>query len=449
MHYKNILSFLILFSFIIIPVNKFFLKDIPTFRVVLDPGHGGVSKLPKSKHGDRFDSISKKYLDHFKAGASYRGIEEHVIVYSIADKVQKLLYHCSEEGNFSIFREILKKYTDDKIKRIVIITKKSRGKSLTDKEKNTLEDPNAKYRFFDYPDASGQMRRGRLTRINKIKPHLVLSLHLAEVPPNDIKGINPVLAAPYKMLYKGLRYLRGEKKIIKSINKVMLDNWFSQEKDRTPFQWFLSDTSFYFTNYPLNRYNKIEYKKFKGYRYNMIDWAYRDEQGWEEKAKNHEPNSKYSRNYRDIVPEGKFWDREKSKYEEYKRSGGEEGFGGDNAYASYEIIRYILYSLKLHKLYHKSLLPGKPYVGIWIVPLHVNAINPFLELGYLRRKVDRFILTKKQKEIAEGIAVGIYSLLAGMKIKDTKFQYKPKGKKIDLKKYKISNEKSYFDLVDD
>jgi hypothetical protein len=49
------------------------------------------------------------------------------------------------------------------------------------------------------------------------------------------------------------------------------------------------------------------------------------------------------------------------------------------------------------------------------MPLNVNAINHFIELGYLNRRIDRHTLLNRQDEIAEGVAVGIYSLLAGMK----------------------------------
>ena len=52
-------------------------------------------------------------------------------------------------------------------------------------------------------------------------------------------------------------------------------------------------------------------------------------------------------------------------------------------------------------------------------------------------------LSKKREEIAEGIAVGIYSLFAGLKLQDD-FIYLPKGKKINFDKYKISGSNTYF-----
>lgn len=226
-----------------------------------------------------------------------------------------------------------------------------------------------------------------------------------------------------------------------------MNDWFKENTKRTSFEWFLNDAALYFSGYPLDKKRKVNLNEFKGYRYNMITWAYQDSSGWEKKAKHHYPNSQYSSDLKSIAVKGKFWQREKSKYEKYRREGGIEGFGGDNAYASYEIIRYMLAALKKTGSYNNHYQPGKSYVSTWILPLHVNAVSAFIELGYLNRWRDRKILVRKQNELAEGIAVGIYSLMAGIEPNDTKFKYRPKGKKIDLKKYQISTDESYFTTV--
>ena len=103
----------------------------------------------------------------------------------------------------------------------------------------------------------------------------------------------------------------------------------------------------------------VNFEKFKGYRYNMITWAYSDGLFWEDVAKYHMPGTKYSKSYLDFEPIGKFWEREKNKNEAYRRNGGQEGFGGDNAYASYEIVRYILYSLNLKSKRFRRKKEGK------------------------------------------------------------------------------------------
>jgi hypothetical protein len=266
-------------------------------------------------------------------------------------------------------------------------------------------------------------------------------------PPREKMGLNPVIVPSHDILQKGLRYLKGEKNIRKKLNRKLTYNWFNQDPKRGSFSWFLSDVSYYFTGYPLDRRNRTDYKDFTGYRYNMVTWAYRDSEGWQKDAVRHEPGTSYSKDYGSFVPEGKFWERERSRFEKYRREGGMEGFGGDNTYASYEIIRFILYALKMNGLEDRRYFPGKPYIGVWILPLHMNAISPFIELGYLRKRFDRYVLTKKQDIIAEGIAVGVYSLFSGLKLKNNGTRHTPKGKRIDLDKYRITTDMDYFKAV--
>jgi hypothetical protein len=426
--------------------NRF---EFPTFRVVLDPGHGGVGKNPMSVHGDRYDTVLQRYLDFFKEGAARGDLHERVVVYNIARKTEKILKLLAPGGNYKKFYRLLEKYTDGNPQRLTIITHLSRNRSITEDEASNVEDPNASFRLFDYPDSDGDIRPGRISRINALKPHLVVSLHLAEAGPRDFEGMNPVIIPPYSFLHEGLQYLQGKQNGKKFYSKSPYEEWFVEETRRTDFDWFLNDTSLYFTGYPLRKNHDIDRTSFKGYRYNMVRWSYADSPGWEYAARHHIPSTRYAPTFKDFIPEGRFWDRERSRYERYRRDAGEEGFGGDNAYASYEIIRYICYSLYLHGDDHHTQKPGKSYISVWIMPLHVNAINAFIELGYLNRSRDRFILTKKQDEIAEGIAVGIFSLLSGLELKDKKFKSAPRGKGIDFNKYRISGDETYFDTVTD
>ena len=439
-----------LFMLIFISFPESVLKnDFPTFRVVLDPGHGGRYMTPVKKHGDRYDTISQTYLDGYNDGAAGWGLSEERLMYSIARKTESLLLLCSDSGDFNRFARILKKYSSDPPERIRIITGMSRERSLSRKERHALDDPNAAYRLFDYPGTDGKMQKGRISRINDFRPHLVVSLHCAGSAPVEYRGMNPVLAAPYDFMHKGFCYLKGERKDRTFFHKSGYRHWFCESVRRSEFRWFLNDTSLYFTGFPLRKDLSVKEDCFTGYRYNMVRWKYRDTGSWEGIARFHPPRSKYSSDYSKFVPYGGFWRREKSIYESYRRDNGEEGFGGDNAYASYEIIRYILYSLFIEGYSHPGLVPGKPYVSVWIMPIHVNAINAFLELGYFSRSKDRYILKKKQDRIAEGIAVGIYSLFAGMRPKTESFRYRPRGKRIDLMKYNITTDKSYFDAVSD
>lgn len=420
-------------------------NEFPLYRVVLDPGHGGLRLYPRSVHGDRYDSLSGAYLDDFRAGAELDELKEHEIVYAIAKKTEAILAHTAPGGDFRKFERIANKYGALR-SRAKLITRLSREQGLSDTE-NLSEDPNAAYRLFDYPDAYGNMQPGRISRINEFKPHIVVSIHLAISTAPEYQAMNPVLAAPFPMLAKGLRYLRGETDDRSFFFASPLKDWFVEDTSRSSFSWFLSDTAQYFTGCPVDQNRAVQRHRFKGYRHNMIRWRYGDAAGWEKEAALHRAYSPYSLDYKNVSPAGKFWDRERSKYEAFRRNNGEEGFGGDNAYASYEIIRYILTSLNENGGYDDSFVPGKAYTSIWIIPMYINAVSAYFELGYLKRKKDRKMLTERQNEIAEGIAVGIYSLLTGMEISGNDFKHLPKGKRIDLEKYNFSSEKSYFDEV--
>lgn len=422
-------------------------EEFPIYRVVIDPGHGGVGIAPKDIHGDRYDALSGTYLDYFRAGASYRGIDEHLMMYSIAEKANKILADAAPGGDFAKFRELLSKYTDTEPRRIHIKTMMSRGPSLTDQEVNSLEDPNAEYRMFDFPGSDGKMRKGRISKINDFRPHLVVSLHNATWGPREYDGMNPVLVPSFDMLNYGLSYLKKETKDREYFNTHPMRYWFMESSRRSRFSWFLNDTSLYFTGYPLRSNGTLDTRDFRGYRYNMISWRYADKRGWEEEAQKHPENTRYGKGADNFSAEGKFWNRERSVYERYRRAGGPEGFGGDNAYASYELIRYMLLALKKHGYDHPSQQPGKSYVNVWIMPLHVNAINAFIEIGYFARERDRYLLTKRHQELAEGIAVGVYSLLTGIETNEKAFRHAPKGEPLDLDKYQITEDLSYFEQV--
>lgn len=433
----------VLTAFFLFMPHEFKRDEMPLFRVVIDPGHGGVGMGPMSVHGDRYDLVGKRYLDVFKEGASRGTLHERVIVYAIATKAKAILDHLSPGRDPESFYRILERYSADELRRINIVTLLSRGPSITEEQAETQEDPNAPYRIFDYPSQHGSMARGRLSRINRMRPHLVVSLHLASDGPREYEGPSPVIVPPYHFLEQGLRYL--QKRIHRKsffFNSPFRD-WFVEETTRSEFEWFLNDVSLYFTGYPLTRGLRVVRSGFKGYRHNMIQWPYADSPGWEHAAKYHLPNSRYAVNPREYVPEGRFWERERSVYERYRRDGGPEGFGGDNLYASREIARFIAYSLNRRGGRRVS-APGKSYVSVWIVPLYVNAVTAFLELGYLNRARDREILTKRQDEIAEGIAVGVYSLCAGIVPKKSEGAG-PKGRAIDFAKYILPNGGSYFE----
>ena len=88
-----------------------------------------------------------------------------------------------------------------------------------------------------------------------------------------------------------------------------------------------------------------------------------------------------------------------------------------------------------------------PFVSVWSVPLYVNAVSAYIELGYLREPVHLKMFREKTDILAEGIAVGIYSLLAGTEPKPSAEKFRPKGVKFDLDKYRMDDTKTYFDAA--
>ncbi len=447
MHDMKFITSMILISLAIAIPGAIQKAATPTYRVVLDPGHGGISSSKLSVHGDRYDQISERYLAPFAEGAAHRGLWEHILVYQIAEKTRKILQLCSPAGDFRKFRTLLARYTDEDPDRIYIETFMSRGDS-SDREKiSHRADPNSEFRLYDYPDGKGNILPGRISRINAVKPHLVVCLHMTWDYSATYRGMNPVIVPPHSVLYDGLLYIQKKKSGRDFFEKGLYSHWFMESDRRSVFKWFLNDSVFYFLGYPLTRHGAVDHKKFRGYRYNMVHWAYRDGPGWEKTARLHPENGPYAKTISGFVPGGKFWEREKSVYEAYRRDKGEEGYGGDNMYATSELIRYILHSLELSGQDHPHQRLTEPYISTWSVPLLVNAVTAFIELGSLANTRHRYLFQHKQDEIAEGLAVGIYSLLSGLKLKKNTYHWKPRGRKIDFERYLLPDGTSYFDAV--
>ena len=446
MTYKKILiiiASIALFSF----SNSTFLnvEKPKEFTVVLDPGHGGTDNPPLSKNGDRYDPLSKKYLSTFRSGATYMGLKESELMYSIASKSNEILKLTQTKEGFIKFRYILSKYGIKPVGHSIINSHLSRPNTLKDSDAEILEDPNGPYRLFDYP-LNGKIVGGRITAINKLKPQLVISLHCDYSPPPHHQGFTAIIVPPFRYFKKGIEYYKNKNS--DDFYKTMpdaADYWLVKERNADSFESFVNDVALYFTSHQLKLpYFEHDPDDFKGFKQNMVQWSYSDFPSWEKEVITRK--GAYSKNLEDFSPDTRFWKREMSIYENFKRDGGEEGFGGDNHFATMEIIRFMLASLELRGM--KNFVYAKdPYYSCWLNPILLNAINAYIEIGYLTSYKFRKILTEESEALAEAVAVASYSLLAETEnIDETNFINKPKYKKIDLSKYIINN-KSYFDLV--
>ncbi len=203
--------------------------------------------------------------------------------------------------------------------------------------------------------------------------------------------------------------------------------------EKIDIKTIISDTATYFTGF------RAFTHKFIGLRYLMVTWRYNTSSLF----------SSFTL----------FFMRENSVYENYRRAGGPEGYGGDNFYSSEELIRYIRSALWNDFIS----LPGvqalksnaseyagphsSPFVSDWAIPLHVNAITAFVELGYLSNAKDRKMLKEKQTLISEAIAAGVYSLLVGLKPLKIDGVETPRGQAIDFSKYgRDKNSNGYFNI---
>ncbi|HNI89014.1 MAG TPA: N-acetylmuramoyl-L-alanine amidase, partial [Leptospiraceae bacterium] len=64
---KQYILTLLLFL-ITIQINS---DPIRKYKIVIDPGHGGVKQEPLEIFGDKYDTITRRFLENYKDGASY------------------------------------------------------------------------------------------------------------------------------------------------------------------------------------------------------------------------------------------------------------------------------------------------------------------------------------------------------------------------------------------
>lgn len=423
------------------------LSPLKIFKVVIDPGHGGLDLKPKEDHGDKYDPISGKYLELYKAGASFKEKKERTIVLELAKELKEVLDLTKTEEGFKIFRSYMKSFTNDDIPWIRIDSVLTRNENAEEREYSSSEDPNAPYRLFDYPDKkTKKIQQGRISFINKEKPNLVVSLHLNPSYKEHPGGMAAVLTPSYRTFYvlKGIGEGRfGKEKFERS----PWSEWMVFKSGWSKLENAIADAWIYFHGYwPNQSGKKTDLSAFEGYRQNMIHWKYKDVPGWEELAKLG-GKGQYSKSHKDFVSEGKFWEREKSQPELWRREDGREGFGGDNHYASAELMRFVQYGLRKRKTEEKPGPINKPYLSTYALPTFINAISAYLEIGYIDKEKDMILMTKYKKDVAISLAAGIYSLVHGLKIKKQNYPYIPVGKKIDWKRYETRKEGNYFQIV--
>jgi hypothetical protein len=427
---------------------------IKTYKVVIDPGHGGVKQTPYEIYGDKFDIVSGRYLEPYKNGAAYNGNTEMDLVLNIGKELKELLELTQTKKGFKKFQAYIRLFSNSETPWIKLDTSMSRTDSYTKHKFREKDDKNANYRLYDYPDfATGKMKPGRISWINSNTPQLVVSLHINDMGSRknyDRGGMGAVLSPSYRTfdLLKSISEKRVEPE---AFLRTHWSNWMIFQGKWTPLENAIADAWIYFHGYWPNKMgDKTDLNRFEGYRYNMVTWKYKDDDGWENRVGNIE--GPYALTHELFRPVGRFWDRERSSPEIMRREGGAEGFGGDNHFASAELLRFVQYGLRLqvNSKVDRYTEPNpilRPYVSTYSLPMLINAISAYIELGDIRSERDIYFLTKKKKKIAVALAVGIYSLFQGLEIKEKEYQFIPKGKRLEFEKYVTKTGESYFQDV--
>ncbi len=419
----------------------------PTYPVVIDPGHGGVARDPMSLNGDKYDSITQTYLEKYKQGTEHGSVTEREIVLGLAKEVDRVLKLTESDEGWEKFSQYLKKFSNAKTFTRIEIKSHLTRTSNFDNDPPT-NDVNAPYRLYDFRDQKTSERvKGRLSFINEKKPHLVLSLHLNPAGKGQDGGMAAVLTPGYPT-FRLLQDIASGKKKSKAFAASPWSDWLVFQSGWSKLENATADAWIYFHGYWSDKSGKkTDLSKFEGYRQNMVTWAYSDKRGWESAATSNKVGP-YSKTHSGFKAEGLFWEREMGKKETFRREGGREGFGGDNHYATKELMRFVQFGVRDQLRDKKGHYPEigpiqKPYISTYSLPTYTNAICAFIEIGYINRKRDIKMLTEHKKETAISLAVGIYSLFVGLELKKSKnMPIIPKGKKINWERYE-----NYFEEV--
>ncbi|HMV43757.1 MAG TPA: N-acetylmuramoyl-L-alanine amidase [Leptospiraceae bacterium] len=447
---KQYILTLLLFL-ITIQINS---DPIRKYKIVIDPGHGGVKQEPLEIFGDKYDTITRRFLENYKDGASYAKANrtEMEIVLGVGKELKEILDLTKTKKGFQKFKSYVKLFSDSEVPWIKIDSVMTRTDSYKDRNYREKEDKNQLYRLYDFPDfKTGKNRLGRISQINKEKPQLVVSLHINAMNSTPDSGGMGAVIAPSYQTFELLKRISEKKAQPEEFLKTPWKNWMLFESKWSRLENAMADAWIYFNGYwPTQDGSETNKERFEGYRANMITWRYRDDIGWEKKINKKE--GPYAIDHSNFRAVGKFWDRERGKPELMRREGGPEGYGGDNLYASNELLRFLQYGLRMqvnedkdnYKEPNKILLP---FISTYSVPTYINAISAYLELGEITSDRDMYFVTTKKRKTAICLAVGIYSLFNGLEIKQMETLYTPKGKRIDFEKYIGSTGQSYFDEV--
>ena len=454
------------------------------FKVLLDPGHGGRGEHKGTTTGDDWDPALDEFLTGYLNGGS-RVVNkitytEHEFVLALAKRIKMWLDRTTDDRRWPEFEALIRRYQDMQkmpVKRVWIDCSMTRENSYLDHPDAANPNVDKYFRLFDGPDivpytAGAPLYPGRLSKINAAAADLMLGLHVNDSFVGSLRGSTALFVPPYQVYDQFRQAVLNQKPWDEVHNSPYFTCWSFSKPPGYHRQELADDVARYFFD---GAGNKLSRQKTG--RADRIQWRYRTDPPVER----HDLAGKF---------DGPFWERERSIYEGYRRNGGVEEIGGDNLFSGQELVRFMRYALWKDFLKKPgplpfpaqpvkagrtsvdpdlpppgqtaaSVVPGDPasaaplntayglpfapeaYLGLhkpplcsdWLISEYTNSVAAYLEVAYLSNPADLWLLDNKLDVIAEGIAVGVYSLMTGLKVKDLPGLPSPRGAPVDWDRY--------------
>ncbi len=417
------------------------------FRLVLDPGHGGRGEQPGLTTGDAWDASQGRFLRVLNFGGAQRlargvRITEHEMALDLARRLKATLDLTRSEAGWAEFAKLLETVgVQGPLTRVRFDARLSREDDFRAREARKERDPSKDFRLLDspesFPAANGQpLHPGRVSRVVETAPDLVIVLHLNDGPGTRERGTN-ALYVPSPSAFESLRqFALGKGPWTDELQRIR-PHWLARGRARGEKPSMLESAWCYFTGFPPAASGQsADLRHPAGRSWNHVTWAFREPEP---------PRLTLEGPF-----SGPFRERERLPAEQRRRGGGPEGVGGDNLYAGQELLRFARLALARDPAAARppaevfGATPSldtylgprdRPLCAAWTLPLLVNSVTAYLELGYISNFRDRWLLTNKRDRYIAGLAAGIYSLAAGAKVEPLAGVERPRGRAIDWSAY--------------